>query len=93
VHLLFGIKVKDNLCGIKGFNKNVAMKIFRNIISRGWIFDVEIFYYASKNKFSIYKMPIEWKHKDKTKMSFIDPFKMLYQLLKLRINLIHKSFQ
>ncbi|MFH1321453.1 MAG: dolichyl-phosphate beta-glucosyltransferase [Bacteroidota bacterium] len=87
VNLLFHINIYDNLCGFKGFRKRVVNTLFQNLISKRWIFDVELFYKIRKNKYSLYEMPIKWEYKENTKMSVLDPFKMLFQLIKLRFQL------
>ncbi|MEK6967629.1 MAG: dolichyl-phosphate beta-glucosyltransferase [Nanoarchaeota archaeon] len=89
-NLIFGINVKDNLCGFKGFQREVAKILFRNMISERWIFDVEIFYKIRKNNYSLRQMSIKWNHKEGTKIKPFDPFKMFLQLFFLRIKLMKK---
>jgi len=88
--ILFGTKVKDNLCGFKGFHREVAIDLFKNLVSQRWLFDVELFYKIRKRDYTVYNLPINWEHKQGSKIRFIDPFKMLFQLLALRIKLIDK---
>jgi len=88
VRILFQSKVKDNLCGFKGFKKNVAENLFNDISSTGWVFDVELFYKIKKNKYSLYFKPIEWKYKKGSKIKTADPIKIFMKLIKLRINLL-----
>jgi dolichyl-phosphate beta-glucosyltransferase len=88
VNAVFGICVKDTLCGFKGFKYNVAMKIFRNLKSNRWVFDVEIFYKIRKNKYTLYQTPIHWVHKENTKIKRLDPLKMFLDVLILRLKLI-----
>jgi len=61
VNLLFHTDIKDNLCGFKGFRKNTAKHLFKNLLSKRWIFDVELFYKIKKQNLSLYEMPIKWK--------------------------------
>jgi dolichyl-phosphate beta-glucosyltransferase len=86
--LLFQIRVKDTLCGFKGFKKEVAKSLFKDLKSYGWIFDVELFYKIKKNKYSLYKLPLRWTHKEESKFKLFDPLKMLFDLFKLRLKLI-----
>jgi dolichyl-phosphate beta-glucosyltransferase len=88
VNLLYNVKIKDNLCGFKGFRSDVAKKLFTNLLSERWIFDVELFYKIREEKISLYQMPIEWKYRPNSKMKFIDPFKMAFELLFLRLKLL-----
>ncbi len=84
VNFLYNIKIKDNLCGFKGFKRDVAKQLFANLLSERWIFDVELFYKIKKQGISLYQMPIKWVHKHNSKMHVIDPLKMIYELLKLK---------
>lgn len=88
VNFLFNIHVHDTLCGIKGFRKDVAKLLFKNLKSPRWVFDVEILYYIRKKKLKLIKLPIRWVHKEGTKMSTIDPIKMAFRLLILRLKLL-----
>lgn len=79
---------QDNLCGFKGFKRDVARDLFSNLTDNRWIFDVELFYKIRKKRYELYKLPLVWEHVDDSKISAIDPFKMLFQLVKLRVKLL-----
>ena len=87
VNMLFRYKNWDNLCGFKGFKKEIAKDLFTNLIAYGWIFDVELFYKIHKKNYTLYKLPIKWVHKGDSKIKLLDPFKMFFQLIKLRMKL------
>ena len=87
VNVLFGYKTWDNLCGFKGFKKEIAKDLFTDLIDYGWIFDVELFYKIHKKNYTLYKLPIKWVHKGDSKIKLLDPFKMFFQLIKLRMKL------
>jgi dolichyl-phosphate beta-glucosyltransferase len=87
VNVLFGVRIRDNLCGFKGFKNNIGKVLFRNQLSDKWIFDVEMFYKIRKNNYSMNQMSIKWEHKKGTKIKFFDPFKMFLQLAMLRAKL------
>lgn len=87
VNVLFFINIKDNLCGFKGFKKKVAKDLFENLQSMGWIFDVEIFLKIKKTGYSLDELPIKWEYKKGSKITILGPFKMYFQLLKLRLKL------
>jgi len=89
-NLLFKLKLDDLLCGFKGFNRHVALQIFKDLISYRWEFDVEILYKARKKNFSINQVPIRWKHKEGSKIKKIDPLFILLNLLKLKLKLQRK---
>ncbi len=87
VNLLFRYKNWDNLCGFKGFKKEIARDLFTDLIAYGWIFDVELFYKIHKKNYTLYKLPIKWLHKGDSKIKLFDPLKMFFQLIKLRMKL------
>lgn len=86
-NILFKIKIKDCLCGFKGFKRKVALDLFKELKSTGWIFDVEIFYKIRKKGYRLYELPISWVHKGGSKMKLTHPFKMFFQMLKLKKDL------
>jgi len=88
VDMLFNSEIRDNLCGFKGFHKEVARELFKDLIVERWLFDVELFYKIKKKNYSLYQLPIEWEHREGSKIKLIDPLKMIFQLIVLRIKLI-----
>lgn len=88
VGILFQSKIRDNLCGFKGFRKDVAIDLFSNLITRRWLFDVEIFYRIKQKNYILYQMPIKWEHVEDSKLTFLDPFKMFCELFILRVKLM-----
>lgn len=91
VSILFQSRVRDNLCGFKGFKKEAARALFKDLVAEKWLFDVELFHKIKKRHYSLYSMPLRWQHKGGSKIRAIDPFKMLYQLIGLRIKLMGKN--
>lgn len=87
VDLLYRMHIKDNLCGFKGFRKATAKNLFKNLLSERWVFDVEIFYKMKEYGIFPYQMPIKWVHKSESKMTLLDPFKIAWQILLLKIYL------
>ena len=88
VNMLYGIKIEDNLCGFKGFKKKVMEDLFKKLYTQGWVFDVELFYKIRKKKYSLYKLPIKWEHREGGNIKFFTPFKMAFDLLILRVKLL-----
>ncbi|MCX6707676.1 MAG: glycosyltransferase family 2 protein [Candidatus Woesearchaeota archaeon] len=85
---LYRINVRDTLCGFKGFKRNAAINLFKDMISERWIFDVELFYKIRRRGLSLYQLPIVWVHKKGTKIGLLDPLKMAWQLIVLRIRIM-----
>ncbi|MHA2393659.1 MAG: dolichyl-phosphate beta-glucosyltransferase [Promethearchaeota archaeon] len=89
-NLLFHLSVNDLLCGFKGFKKEVAIRLFENLQSFRWEFDVEILYKARKLNYSLYQIPIKWKHEEGSKIKKSDPFFIFLNLFKLRLKFLKK---
>lgn len=87
-NFLFGLRIRDKLCGFKGFKSNLAKKLFADLKSNRWVFDIEIFFKAKKSGIKPYQMPIKWEHKDKSKMTIYDPLKIALELIGLRLKLL-----
>lgn len=94
VALIFNSKIRDNLCGFKGFGANIAKDLFNDMLEERWLFDVELFYKIRKRSYSHCGLPLEWVHMNGTKMSITDPLKMFVQLINLRWKLYnHYSYE
>lgn len=91
--ILFTTQINDHLCGFKGFKKDVAKELFKNLISKGWLFDVELFYKIRKAKFSLYELPIIWVYKPESKMKLYYPIFLFFELFKLRVKLFFQNHQ
>jgi len=85
VSFLFGMNFSDYLCGFKGFKISVARRLFANLKSKRWIFDVELFHRIKKYRVSVKEMAILWIHQDDSKMKFVDVLKIFWQLFVLRL--------
>lgn len=50
--------IADTQCGLKGFTKDAAQKIFTEISATGYVFDVEVLYVAQHHGLSIALVPV-----------------------------------
>lgn len=50
--------VADTQCGLKGFTRNAAQTIFKEIRATGYVFDVEVLYIAQHHGLSIALVPV-----------------------------------
>lgn len=87
VQTLYSFSHTDNLCGFKGFKRDVARDLFTDLIAHRWIFDVELYHKIRHLNYRMAELPINWVHKEGSKISLIDPMKMVVRLLKLRADL------
>tara|TARA_B110000483_G_scaffold21415_1_gene24253 strand:+ start:12 stop:743 length:732 start_codon:yes stop_codon:yes gene_type:complete len=78
--------IKDTQCGFKLYEKNLAKIIFKKMKEYGYIHDIEILILIRKNKFTVLELPINWVHKDGSKINIIkDSIKMLIDLFRLKL--------
>lgn len=84
-----GFKLSDSQCGIKGFKKEAAKKIFRNTEVDRWAFDLEAIMIANKLSLKIGEMPVKIINHRESKIHVLsDSVKMLKDVnkMKKRIN-------
>ncbi len=71
IRFFFSIDLKDTQCGFKVFNKFYSKKIFKNIESYRFAFDVELTLLLKKNDIKIIELPLRWTHKEGSKLSLL----------------------
>lgn len=77
----------DTQCGIKGFRREAAMRIFGVMTLSGFSFDIELLHIALKNGFSIARVPVETKKQLSSNVRIlIHGTGMLGALLKITFN-------
>lgn len=87
VNALFGLRTADTQCGFKGFRRDAAVRIFEKVQSKRWIFDVEVLYWARKLGLEVGKLPIHWTPQAGSKIRLMDPLRMAWEVLRLRLSL------
>jgi len=99
--LILRLPYKDTQCGFKAFSNSAAEEIFKRLeifssknksvgasVTAG--FDLEILYVARKLGYKVAEVPVDWHHKEGTKVNPIkDSIEGLKGLLMVRLN----SFQ
>jgi len=97
-NLILRLPYKDTQCGFKAFTGKSAKEIFGRLkifnsknaasgasVSAG--FDLEVLYIARKLGLKVAEVPVDWHHKEGTKVNPIkDSWEGLRDLLKVRIN-------
>ncbi len=85
IRIFFSINLKDTQCGFKVFNKLYSKKIFKNIESYRFAFDVELTLLLKKNNIKIIELPLRWTHKKGSKLSLLkDMPLMLLDLITIK---------
>lgn len=85
--------IKDTQCGFKCFRKEAAKKIFAQLVTDGFAFDVEALVLAKKMNFKVKEVPIKWVNHPESK---VHPVKhslaMLLELMKIRLKSSRQAF-
>jgi len=76
---------KDTQCGFKLFKKGVAKKIFEELKTDGFAFDVEVLAKGKKYGYKIDEVPVVWYNSPRSSVKiFKDSFRMFISLLKIK---------
>jgi len=85
IYFLFKIKFYDTQCGYKLYKNSIAKKIFSKLKDNRFAHDVEIVLIANNKKISIKEMPVNWIHKNDSKVNILkDIFIMFWDLLMIK---------
>lgn len=76
----------DTQCGFKLFTARAAEILFKKQRLDGFAFDVELLFLARKHGLRVKELPVTWTNAAGSKVRWRDPFKMLGQVLKIRLN-------
>ena len=88
VRVLFRLPIRDTQCGYKAFRRSVLEKVFHNVRSDKWEFDVELLVKAKKAGFTIKEIPIRWDDDRRSQLKlFPDAIEMFYNIIKFRVQL------
>ena len=80
-----GFKLSDSQCGIKGFRRDIAKKIFSNCEVDRFAFDLEVIMIATKLKAKIAEMPVKIiNHRESTVHIVRDSVKMLRDVHRMK---------
>lgn len=86
VRLLAVGGIQDTQCGFKCFKGEVAQRLFERQRTTGLAFDVEILHAARKSGMRIHELPIDWYHRDASKVRTVaDTAQMLRDVVLVRL--------
>jgi len=92
VRSLFLFPHQDTQCGAKLFKRELIEKILAKLGSSEWNFDVDLLFYARRERAMIKSLPTEWNDKKESKINIRKtPFRMFFSALRLR--LVHSPFK
>jgi glycosyltransferase involved in cell wall biosynthesis len=103
--LVLRLPYKDTQCGFKAFSSSAAEEIFKRLeifssknrsvgasVTAG--FDLEILYIARKLGYNVAEVPVDWHHKEGTKVDPIkDSIEGLRGLLMVRLNSLQGKYK
>ncbi len=104
-NLVLQLPYKDTQCGFKAFKKEASTEIFKRMqifnetdkasgasVTAG--FDLEILYIARKLKLKVAEVPVDWHHKEGTKVNPLkDSWEGFRDLVMVRINAIQGKYK
>ncbi len=89
-----GFKLSDSQCGIKGFRRDIAKKIFSNCEVDRFAFDLEVIMIAMKLHAKIAEMPVKIiNHRESTVHVLRDSFKMLRDVRRMKKRIKKQDIQ
>lgn len=89
-----GFKLSDSQCGIKGFRRDIAKKIFSNCEVDRFAFDLEVIMIATKLQAKIVEMPVKIiNHRESTVNVMRDSVKMLRDVLRMKKRIKHQELK
>tara|TARA_B100001175_G_scaffold293110_1_gene279369 strand:- start:705 stop:1418 length:714 start_codon:yes stop_codon:yes gene_type:complete len=84
IRIFFNISISDTQCGFKLYKAIAAKKIFKLILTNGYMHDIEICLIAKKYNYKIKILPVRWSHINESKINFFsDFFKIMFSLIKI----------
>lgn len=87
VKVLMGLKFNDTQSGFKLFKKKSIERILPKMTINGFSFDVELLLIAMKSGFKVCEVRVISKNFSRSKVNlFLDPFKMLVGLFRIKYN-------
>lgn len=90
--LFGGFKLSDSQCGMKGFRRAAADKIFPLCEVDRWAFDFEILIWATEFGMKILEMPVKIINHRESKINVLsDTFKMLRDVVKMKKSIKKKK--
>lgn len=82
----------DTQCGFKVFEEKAANDIFSRLTIPGWGFDVETLAIARLRGYKIKEMPVRWVNDPLSHVTAIAYFQVLFETMKVRLNLWRKKY-
>jgi len=79
VRLLFGLTTHDTQSGLKGFSRNAAARIFQQLYTDGFLFDIEIFIRSRTLGIPVVEVPVQLTYEDD--ITTVQQFRYLFAVI------------
>jgi dolichyl-phosphate beta-glucosyltransferase len=76
--------VWDTQCGFKLFRGDLGRRLFAELETDGFAFDVEVLHRARRQGLRVAEVPVRWSHSAPTKVRWGHPLQMFWDLLRIR---------
>jgi len=93
IKMLALLKQDDTQCGFKCFSSEFVKEVFPKLTINKWGFDVEVLAVANELGYKTRSVPILWKNRKESRVCLKDYFFTLYEVLKIKANLIRKVYK
>jgi dolichyl-phosphate beta-glucosyltransferase len=89
VRLLFGLTTRDTQSGLKGFSRSAAARIFEQLYTDGFLFDIEIFIRSRTLGIPVAEVPVQLTYEDD--ITTVQQFRYLLTVIPelIRIKTLH----
>ncbi|MFH1745266.1 MAG: dolichyl-phosphate beta-glucosyltransferase, partial [bacterium] len=84
--------IRDTQCGFKAFTADTINKIMPKAEINRWAFDVEFLTIAKKLNLKIGVIPVVWKNSSESRVSILGYFFTLWEVVKIKWNLINGKY-
>ena len=87
VRFLFGLTTRDTQSGLKGFSRGAAARIFQQLHTDGFLFDVEMFIRSRTLGIPVIEVPVRLTYEDDitTVQQFQQLFRVLPELIHIKL--------
>jgi dolichyl-phosphate beta-glucosyltransferase len=87
--LLVPLNFADTQTGFKLFTERSSVLLFKELKTKGWVFDIEILLKARDLHLKVKEIPIIWTNSRGSKLKITHMFSMLFDLLQIKLRANH----
>lgn len=84
VRLWLNLPYRDTQCGCKAFRADVAKRLFGELTTTGWAFDVELLCRARELSYRIVEFPVLWTNGPVSRVRLRDTWQIMRDLMRIK---------